>query len=366
MNPFLKTEYLTFLYEHMQQAGYLPIKYRSISYLPDTLHITHTLHIIHKDTVMNKGENFPKVSSLKEFLELGVKQIPTVIIRNTTVEDTFIQDYFVKYFHENPLKQKDLLKFTKELSGVFLNSHYVDLFPKLFKDKKALISALNSLPSKSFNLHGTEAIEKFHDFLKSFKLTDNEIKDTFFSYYNQRQSFLKDPSYATTSKNFLLSLYGNNNKGIDKYFSFMPFLKNEFSEINNEKDIFKKKDAFELISEVNIKTMLKTFSLDYYTLDRYESLLRVFTVAYATEMKSKNVDIYKIEKNKDSIRIVISHNNPELTKELFEEKILNLLHFLKDNASYPINDDSMKKWIMHSNISESLPEKKTSTSSIKI
>jgi hypothetical protein len=315
MNPFLKTEYLTSLYEYIQQSDYLPVRSRGIYYQPDSL------HVIHKNTVLSKGDSFPKVSSLKEFLDLGNKRTPTVITRNTSIEDPFMKDYFVKYFHENPSKQKDLLKFTNELCGIYLNSSYIDLFPRLFDDKKSLISALHNLPSKSFNIQGSGEIEKFHDLLKSFKLTDNEIKETFFSYYSQRQSFQKNPTYSTTSKNFLLSLYGSNNKGIDKYFPFMPFLKNEFFEINNEKDIFKKKDNFEIVSEVNLKTMLKTFSIDYYSVEKYEALIRSFAIAYGSEMGSKNVYIYiKLKKIKIQFVSLYLTINPNLPKNCLKIK----------------------------------------------
>lgn len=363
MNPFLQTQYLTSLYEYIQKSDYSIVCRNFSKYSLDSL------YLIHRDTVIDKRDslfNARKVSSLQEFLDSSVKANPCVVNRNTTVKDTFIEDYFVQYFHENPSKQKDLLKFYRELSGVHLHSNYFDLFPKIFNDKKSLISSLHSLPAKAFNLQGSGEIEKFHNLLKSFKLTENEIKDTFFSYYNQRQSFLKDSSYSTNSKNFLLSLYESNNKGLEKYFSFMPFLKNEFFEINNEKDIFKKINCFEIVSEINLKAMLKTFSIDYYSVDKYESIIKIFSQAYALEMGSKNVDLYKIKNSKDSIRILISHNNPEFTQELFETKALKLLNFLKNNSSYPISDDSVKKWINHTNLSESLLEKKTSTLGIKI
>ena len=358
MNPILQKNYLTDMFPLFKEEYHL-LKYSasfrsSFYYVPDN----HMINMNFRDA--------KELKTLSDFLE---NTNPVNVIENqarTGLNDFFIA-FYIDYFIKHPEIQQDLLKFFNNLTHKRLTKYniYSSVLPVLFKDKQQLISAIHGLPVKNFTLGSEESLKEFKTFLGDIKLTDFEQKKFFLTYFKNRIGLLKSPLEATHARNFVLELHDYDKEELTPYFSFMPFVHNYFQEQINAHDIFNKKAEQQIFVDINLKTMLKVFTIDYATQDSYKTLINSFATLFCEHYHCKTLDIYSVTKNKDMVRIIIDHKNPELTNEFFKTKLIDFTWFIKAQGMRT-SVEEQKIWFLRSELENALPVKKELKKKIKV
>lgn len=269
------------------------------------------------------------------------------------------QDFFYHFYMRYPHSKKEILKNYYKLHALSEEHLLFPFLKKLSSSAKELIANIHSLPISIFSLN-KNSLPTWIAFLQKEGISLAEQKKFVFTFLKNRKNQLNDATYNNAVRDQLCEFLQFNEEELSAYFPFFPSLKLLYQEVNVEKsDIFEHTSSLSTFAIVNIKKMVKTFSLDNWNESNYKTILHYFTQGISRFYGCESALCEDVYNARSKVKMLFFHDNPQLTQPVIE---YYLLHFFKDMknheiAHYVIHREFIDSWFQQYKLKQLLPEK---------
>lgn len=273
-----------------------------------------------------------------------------------------------QFFINYPKHRKDLIKnYEKLIHSDFHFSRYnsnnnsdkgsLHKFIKLAaKNAKDALFILQTLP---ISVLETQSIDPktLVSFFDKFKVSEDERYKFLITFYKNRKNQISQAKNGATIRDFLLDYYERDEKKLQPFIDYFPYLKSYFSPEDIPADIFENDYLYSTNSFINCRKMMKSFCLDNWNEGTYEDRLPAICEGFKEAFGLGAVYTEMINRPKMIMEVCFLHNDQSFNKKIFEERFVKYFRYLQRSGtthSTPINSDLVCSWIKASILNEKL------------
>ena len=293
---------------------------------------------------------------------------------NSTSKDKYRQNFehlleaTVQFFKDFPEHRKDLIKnYEKLIHPDFHFSRYnsnndsdkgsLHKFIKLAANNaKDALFILQTLPISILETQNIDpkTLIKFFD---KFKVSEEERYKFLITFYKNRKNQISQARNGATIRDFLLDYYERDEKKLQPFIEYFPYLKSYFSPEDIPADIFENNYLYSTTSFVNCRKMMKSFCLDNWNESTYEERIPAICEGFKEAFGLGVVYTEIINRSKMIMEVCFLHNDESFDKKTFEERFVKFFRYLQRSGTThntPINSDLVCSWVKASILNEKL------------
>ena len=263
------------------------------------------------------------------------------------------QEFLASFFKAYPENQKELLKNYNRYAGVPLKEVFTELLDST-DNKKSLLMLIASFPLALLSATAVN-LEELDSYLIQRGFTEAENDKFWLGFMKVRKAHLKDRYAGPAVRDFLLNKYDSNEEKLEPYFSFFPFLENEFRE--TAIDIFENNLAFSTTSLISYRKMMTSFCIDKFSESDYEKKLKEFSFAFGRHYALEDTEVTSENASKGIMRVSFLHNSESFNQTVFEKKVVNFFKYLQTDPAFKISRESVSSWLAQHDLSETMEKK---------
>lgn len=323
---------------------------------------------------LESGGHFEKhITTAQEYVEKLLKSSWN-IYPSSTSKDKYHENFghllnsHVEFFKHYPEHRKELIKnYEKLIHSDYHFSRYNSdnnsekgslrtFIKKAASNAKEALFILQTLPISILETQGIEpkTLVKIFD---QFNVNQEERYKFLITFYKNRKNQINQAKSGAIIRDFLLDYYERDEKKLEPFIEFFPYLKSYFSPEDIPADIFENDYLYSTTSFVNCRKMMKSFCLDEWHESTYENHLPAICQGFKEAFGLGAVYTDMINRSKMIMEVCFLHNDESFNKEVFEARFVKYFRYLQRSGATSkttINSDLVCSWIKSAILNEKL------------
>lgn len=259
----------------------------------------------------------------------------------------FMHAYFNHFFNQHKELQLDLLKFYTGF--VKFSSTQLDFLNTL--EKKEIEPFL--LQINSWYTYSNESLKNLNTLMTNKNFNEGFKVGIIKKYveYNLK-AINKNPSFSKGLEEFVDNHYPN---FMDIITPNVVAIQKRIEPVDQTTYFSSFKNSICLYQHIDSEKLLKTFHIAGWTTSSYNSLVQMYHL-YLSENKKFNIKA-DIHQNQKSIEVYIKTPNSDYTLEKYQQDLLFLFNFYRQNPEHRLLIDNVSKILFNQKLQDNLPPK---------